>query len=145
MRKSLLPNAPLTPAADTSIIDARLITRRLSKYREPSRMRSVIELSITAIPLIVLCLFMAAAVQQGHFWLYAVLVVPSAGFLLRLFMIQHDCAHGAFCPSQRSNDWLGRVIGVLTLTPYDYWRRTHAAHHAGASNLDRRGIGDIDT
>jgi omega-6 fatty acid desaturase (delta-12 desaturase) len=108
-------------------------------------MRSVIELSITAIPLIVLCLLMAAALQQGHFWLYALLVLPSAGFLLRLFMIQHDCGHGAFFPSRRSNDWVGRVIGVLTLTPYDYWRRTHAAHHAGAGNLDRRGIGDIDT
>jgi acyl-lipid omega-6 desaturase (Delta-12 desaturase) len=141
----LLPNAPLTLAADTPIIDARLITRQLAKYREPSTMRSVIELSITAIPLIVLCLLMAAALQQGQFGLYAILVLPSAGLLLRLFMIQHDCGHSAFFPSRRSNDWVGRVIGVLTLTPYDYWRRTHAAHHAGAGNLDRRGIGDIDT
>jgi omega-6 fatty acid desaturase (delta-12 desaturase) len=78
-------------------------------------------------------------------WLYAVLVLPSAGFLLRLFMIQHDCGHGAFFRSRRANDWVGRVIGVLTLTPYDYWRRTHAVHHAGAGNLDRRGIGDVDT
>jgi acyl-lipid omega-6 desaturase (Delta-12 desaturase) len=139
-----LPNAP-SSVVDDPIIDARLITRNLSKYRIPSTRRSVIELSITAIPLIVLCLCMWAALQWGHFWLYALLVLPSAGFLLRLFMIQHDCGHGAFFPSRRSNDWVGRVIGVLTLTPYDYWRRTHAAHHAGAGNLDRRGIGDIDT
>ena len=146
IRKNLpLQNAPLAAVADTQIIDARLITRKLSKYRDPSTMRSVIELSITAIPLIVLCLAMWAALQRGHLWLYALLILPSAGFLLRLFMVQHDCGHGAFFPSRRSNDWVGRVIGVLTLTPYDYWRRTHAAHHAGAGNLDRRGIGDIDT
>ncbi|MGB8044051.1 MAG: fatty acid desaturase, partial [Pseudolabrys sp.] len=59
--------------------------------------------------------------------------------------IQHDCGHGAFFPKKWANDWVGRVIGVLTLTPYDFWRRTHAIHHATAGNLDRRGIGDVDT
>jgi acyl-lipid omega-6 desaturase (Delta-12 desaturase) len=140
-----LSNAGVTCVLENAIIDARLMTRKLSKYRDPSTVRSAIELSITAIPLIVLCLAMCAALQRGHFWLYVLLVLPSAGFLVRLFMIQHDCGHGAFFLSRRSNDWVGRVIGVLTLTPYDYWRRTHTAHHAGAGNLDRRGIGDIDT
>jgi omega-6 fatty acid desaturase (delta-12 desaturase) len=60
-------------------------------------------------------------------------------------MIQHDCGHGAFFRGRRANDWVGRVIGVLTLTPYDYWRRTHALHHATSGNLDRRGFGDIET
>ena len=60
-------------------------------------------------------------------------------------MIQHDCGHGAFFRHRLANDWVGRVIGVLTLTPYDYWRRTHAMHHASSGNLERRGIGDIDT
>ena len=60
-------------------------------------------------------------------------------------MIQHDCGHGAFFRHRLANDWVGRVIGVLTLTPYDFWRRTHAIHHASSGNLDRRGIGDIDT
>ena len=73
------------------------------------------------------------------------LVVPAAGFLVRLFMIQHDCGHGSFFPHRLANDWVGRVIGVLTLTPYDFWRRAHAHHHAGSGNLDRRGLGDIDT
>jgi acyl-lipid omega-6 desaturase (Delta-12 desaturase) len=125
--------------------DARLIARRLAKYRDPSTARSVIELSISAAPLLVLCLAMWVALELGHVWLYLLLIVPTAGFLLRLFMIQHDCGHGAFFRSRRSNDWTGRVIGILTLTPYDYWRRTHAEHHASAGNLDRRGIGDIDT
>jgi omega-6 fatty acid desaturase (delta-12 desaturase) len=77
--------------------------------------------------------------------LYLLLAVPTAGFLVRLFMIQHDCGHGSLFRHRLMNDWLGRVIGVLTLTPYDFWRRTHAAHHASSGNLDRRGMGDVDT
>jgi omega-6 fatty acid desaturase (delta-12 desaturase) len=75
----------------------------------------------------------------------SLLAVPASGFLVRLFMIQHDCGHGAFFRSRLANDWVGRVIGVLTLTPYDCWRRAHAIHHATSGNLDRRGLGDIDT
>jgi omega-6 fatty acid desaturase (delta-12 desaturase) len=74
-----------------------------------------------------------------------VLVIPAAAFLLRLFMIQHDCGHGSFFARRRIDDWTGRVIGVLTMTPYDYWRRAHATHHASAGNLDERGVGDIAT
>jgi len=84
------------------------------------------------------------ALQIGY-GLYLVLAVPTAGFLVRLFMIQHDCGHGAFFRSRQANDWVGRALGVLTLTPYDFWRRTHAVHHATSGNLDRRGMGDIDT
>jgi omega-6 fatty acid desaturase (delta-12 desaturase) len=73
------------------------------------------------------------------------LALPAGAFLLRLFLIQHDCGHGAFFPRQASNDWLGRVLGVLTLTPYDSWRRAHAVHHASTGNLDARGVGDVDT
>jgi acyl-lipid omega-6 desaturase (Delta-12 desaturase) len=79
------------------------------------------------------------------YWLCLLLAVPAAGFLVRLFMIQHDCGHGAFFRRRLANDWIGRVIGVLTLTPYDYWRQTHAIHHSTSGNLDRRGIGDINT
>ena len=60
-------------------------------------------------------------------------------------MIQHDCGHGAFFSDRRANDWTGRVIGVITLTPYDLWRRTHAVHHATSGHLGRRGMGDVDT
>jgi omega-6 fatty acid desaturase (delta-12 desaturase) len=79
------------------------------------------------------------------YWLTLLLAVPTAGFLVRLFMIQHDCGHGAFFRQRFANDWIGRVLGVLTLTPYDYWRRNHALHHATSANLDRRGTGDILT
>jgi omega-6 fatty acid desaturase (delta-12 desaturase) len=82
---------------------------------------------------------------KAGYWLTLLAAIPTAGFLVRLFMIQHDCGHGALFSGRRVNDWVGRVIGVLTLTPYDYWRCAHALHHAGSGNLDRRGFGDIDT
>ena len=78
-------------------------------------------------------------------WLSLPLAVVNAAFLVRLFMIQHDCGHGAFFKDRKLGDWVGRGIGVLTLTPYDVWRRTHAIHHASSGNLDRRGVGDLPT
>ena len=73
------------------------------------------------------------------------LSLVNAAFLVRLFMIQHDCGHGAFFPSRTWNDWIGRILGALTLTAYGVWRRTHSIHHASTGNLERRGIGDIPT
>jgi omega-6 fatty acid desaturase (delta-12 desaturase) len=73
------------------------------------------------------------------------LAVPVAGLYVRLFILQHDCGHGSFFTSPRLNDAVGRVLGVVTLMPYSYWRRTHAIHHATSGNLDRRGVGDIVT
>ncbi len=102
------------------------------------------ELGITFLSLILLWVLMWLSLDVGY-WLTLLLAVPAAGLLLRLFMIQHDCGHGAFFRGRAVNDWVGRLLGVLTLTPYDYWKRNHAIHHATSSNLDRRGIGDIDT
>ena len=73
------------------------------------------------------------------------LILPVAGLYVRLFIIQHDCGHGSFFPSARLNHLTGAAIGLLTLFPYAYWRRTHAIHHATSGNLDRRQFGDIDT
>ena len=87
---------------------------------------------------------MWAALELGYL-LTLILAVPAAGFLVRLFMIQHDCGHGALFRNRSTNDWVGRVIGTLTLTPYDFWRRTHNIHHASSGNLQQRGIGDIET
>jgi omega-6 fatty acid desaturase (delta-12 desaturase) len=131
---------PLTPVAS----DARGWAQILVRYRAPSLARSIIELIITAGPLVLLWFLMWATLDLGY-WLSLLLAVPAAGFLVRLFMIQHDCGHGAFFHRRSANDWVGRVIGVLTLTPYDYWRRKHAIHHATSGNLERRGIGDVDT
>ncbi len=122
----------------------RAWVKALSVYRQPNRIRSSFELVVTVIPLVVLWALTWAAVAYGQWW-GLVLIIPAAMFLVRLFMIQHDCGHGAFFAHRHADDWIGRAIGVLTLTPYDYWRRTHAAHHAGAGNLDQRGMGDITT
>jgi acyl-lipid omega-6 desaturase (Delta-12 desaturase) len=79
------------------------------------------------------------------FWLILPLAIPTAGFLVRLFMVQHDCGHGSMFSSRRANDWTGRLLGTLTLTPYDLWRHSHGVHHASSGHLDKRGMGDIDT
>ncbi len=127
-----------------AVSDARIWAQILARYRKPSRARSTFEIVITVVPLVLLWILMWATLDLGY-WFCLLLAVPAAGFLVRLFMIQHDCGHGAFFHHRLANDWVGRVIGVLTLTPYDFWRRTHAIHHASSGNLDRRGIGDIRT
>ncbi len=125
-------------------LKARAWTSILNRYREPSTARSVIEIVITALPLVALWVAMWALLHFSY-WLSLLIAVPAAAFLVRLFMIQHDCGHGSFFRHRLVNDWVGRVAGVLTLTPYDFWRRTHAIHHATSGNLDLRGVGDIDT
>lgn len=124
--------------------DARSLMRDLAAYRDADRARSLFELGITAVPFILLWVLMWAALDAGY-WIGLLLALPAAGFLVRLFMIQHDCGHGSFFRRRSTNDWVGRVIGVLTLTPYDSWRLSHAQHHANSGNLDHRDIGSIDT
>jgi acyl-lipid omega-6 desaturase (Delta-12 desaturase) len=116
----------------------------LAAYREPSHARSALELAVTAGGFAVLWFLVWAALGLGY-WLSLALTVPAAGFLVRLFMIQHDCGHGSFFRRRAANDWVGRVLGAVTLTPYDVWRRSHAIHHASSGNLEHRGIGDINT
>jgi acyl-lipid omega-6 desaturase (Delta-12 desaturase) len=116
----------------------------LFRYRDPSPLRSLLELGITIVPFVLLWWLTWASISLGY-WIGLLFVVPAAAFLVRLFMIQHDCGHGSFFRRRALNDWLGRAIGVLTLTPYDHWRRTHAIHHATSGNLAQRGFGDIDT
>src|SRR6476661_3142067 len=120
------------------------LTRALLRYCEPNVKRALFELAVTAIPLVTLWVLMWLSLDVSY-WLTLLLAIPAAGFLVRLFLIQHDCGHGAFFGGHALNDWVGRALGVLTFTPYDYWKRNHAVHHATSSNLDRRGIGDIET
>ena len=125
-------------------LNLKEVARQVAAFRKPSNTRGAAELAISAAPLAVVWLLMWLSLDV-HYALTLILAVPAAGFLLRLFLIQHDCGHGAFFKGRRANDWVGRCIGVLTLSPYDFWRRTHAMHHSGTGNLDRRGIGDVDT
>lgn len=132
------------PANGQSDLDARVLLRVLAEYREPSTLRSMLEMVITFVPFVLLWTAIYSALERGYS-IGLILAVPAAGFLVRLFIIQHDCGHGSFFRGRRSNDWVGRILSVLTLTPYDYWRRSHALHHASSGNLDHRGVGDIVT
>jgi omega-6 fatty acid desaturase (delta-12 desaturase) len=138
-----LDNEPIDGLA-IGVAEARKLTQALGRYRDSDQWRSIVEIMITVVPLVALWVLMLFALDIGY-GVYLLLAVPTAGFLVRLFMIQHDCGHGAFFRHRLANDWVGRVIGVLTLTPYDFWRRNHVIHHATSGNLDRRGIGDVDT
>ena len=119
-------------------------TRILAAYGKPSGLRSIFELTITATPLVAFWIADWLVYSHGYWWASLLLAIPAGGFVVRLFMIQHDCGHGAFFPNRRFNDWAGRIIGVVTMTPYDFWRHTHAIHHATSGNLDRRGVGDVE-
>src|SRR5258708_20360922 len=113
--------------------------RFLALYREPDATRSAVGLAVTVGPLLALWVLMWATYQISPV-LCLILSIPAAGFLVRLFMIQHDCGHGSFFHQRQLNDWVGRVVGVLTLTPHDYWQRTHASHHPSIGNLDHPGL-----
>ena len=123
-------------------VDEKAWVKILARYRELDSRRSVLELAVTVIPFLILWTLMLFSLGVGY-WLCLLLAVPAAGFLVRLFMIQHDCGHGSFFRRRVANDTVGRVIGVMTLTPYGYWRRAHAIHHATSGNLERRGNGDV--
>lgn len=124
--------------------EPRALRAALAQYQRPSHRRSVLEIAVTAAPLAILWGVALFALSRGWWW-GLVLTVPAAVFLVRLFMIQHDCGHASFFRSPKANAWTGRIIGVLTATPYGYWRRTHAIHHATSGNLDRRSLGAVDT
>ena len=116
----------------------------LSTYREPQCTRSIFELVMTVAAFCMAWATMWVTLNYSY-WLTLLFSLPTAGLLLRLFVLQHDCGHGSFYRSRAVNDWVGRILGAVTLTPYDSWRHSHNAHHASSGNLDERGFGDIDT
>ncbi|KOS67140.1 fatty acid desaturase [Lysinibacillus contaminans] len=105
--------------------------------------KSVFQMINTMVPLFALWIAGYMLVDYSP-WLTAGLSVISAGFVVRTFIIFHDCTHGSFFKSKKANDWVGLFTGVLTSFPYEKWKREHTIHHATSSNLDKRGIGDID-
>lgn len=111
-------------------------------YANPDAKRSILQLLTTLVPLVILWASMIVIVDDVY-WVALLLSIPAAAFTVRLFIIQHDCGHHAFFRSPRLNDLVGRLIGVITLTPHEYWRRSHNTHHATCGHLEKRGIGDI--
>ena len=127
-----------------SLADPALLRRRLAHYASADTKRAVLQLVTTTLLLLACAAALFYGVAHG-IWLAAGFGLPAALFVVRLFIIQHDCGHGSFFKSRRANDMLGLVTSVLTLIPYNYWRRDHAIHHATSGNLDRRGRGDVNT
>lgn len=125
-------------------LEPRKLIAALKPFSTPRTARSIWELASTLVPLFVVIVTMLVAVERGIG--VALLLCPLAGLLLlRTFIIQHDCGHGAFFAKRTGNDWTGRALGVLTFTPFDCWSRSHSLHHANTGNLDARGFGDVDT
>jgi len=144
IRKGYGMTSDAIPPGRTTPADARRWIEKLAAYQTPHLARSIFEIAITA-GLFISCWVLMWLSLGVSYWICFALTLPAAGLLVRLFVIQHDCGHGAFFKNRTVNDWVGRTIGIFTLTPYDFWKRTHAIHHAGSGNLDRRGLGDIDT
>jgi omega-6 fatty acid desaturase (delta-12 desaturase) len=116
----------------------------LAEYRQADHLRSITEILLTIIPFVGFWIAAWWALSISY-WLTLAFAIPAGAFLVRIFLVQHDCGHGAFFSNRKANDWVGRIAGVLTLTPYAVWARSHAIHHASTGNLDKRGIGDIKT
>jgi omega-6 fatty acid desaturase (delta-12 desaturase) len=113
-------------------------------YQLPENQRSLWQVINSFGPLFILWILMFLSLETSY-WITLLLALPTAGMLVRIFIIQHDCGHGSFFTSRKSNDRLGMVCGVFTLTPYYQWRKNHAIHHATAGDLDRRDIHDVFT
>jgi omega-6 fatty acid desaturase (delta-12 desaturase) len=128
------------PPSQDSVISA------LARFATPSLPRALWQLANTLVPFVALLTAMAWLLTSGQSgWWLALLVVPTAGLYVRLFILQHDCSHGSFFRSSRANRWLGATLGVLTLFPFAYWKKTHGIHHSTSGNLDQRVLGDIRT
>jgi len=116
----------------------------VAKYAKPDMPRSLWQVANTLIPYFVLWYLMIRSMEVSY-WLTLALSVLAAGFLMRAFIIFHDCGHGSFFKSQKLNDFMGIITGILNFTPYYRWKHDHAIHHATAGDLDRRGTGDVYT
>ena len=122
------------------------LIQAVSKYAQPDYRKAFWQVANTILPYLSLWALMIVTVLYGlPVWTTLLLTVPASAFLVRSFILFHDCCHGAFFPSRRANRWLGYITGILTFTPFEDWQRTHTIHHAASGNLDRRGTGDIWT
>jgi len=118
------------------------LLKNLTKYARPDVKRSLGQLANSLIPFFALWGLMYWSLSVSY-WLTLALAVPAAGFMVRIFIIFHDCGHGSFFKSKKANDLVGIITGIITLTPYHRWKHDHAIHHATAGDLDRRGVGDV--
>lgn len=132
------------PLEESTKQKVRRLAAHCAAYRGSVPRLAYWQLANTLVPLalIVAAMFMTV---HSHYWVTLLLAIPAGGLLVRVFIIQHDCGHGSFFASRAANEFTGRLMSVLTMAPYGLWKREHAQHHATSGNLDKRGIGDIDT
>jgi omega-6 fatty acid desaturase (delta-12 desaturase) len=116
----------------------------LARYQESDERQSWLQVATSVIPFLVVWYLMVLSLDISYLLTLALAVV-AAGFMIRTFIIFHDCGHGSFFADRKWNDIVGVITGILTVTPYYYWRHDHAVHHATAGDLDRRGTGDVQT
>nr|WP_198044874.1 fatty acid desaturase [Lysinibacillus timonensis] len=119
------------------------LRKDVAPFAKSERNKSILQIINTIIPLLFIWGF-GYYVEQYSPWFTVACSVIASGFVVRTFIIFHDCTHGSFFKNKKANDFVGNLTGILTSFPYAKWRREHLIHHAGSGNLDKRGIGDID-
>src|SRR5690625_4239424 len=116
--------------------------KSVKQYANANNRKSTIQI-LNTLPPLFLVWALAYLSLSVSVWLSIGLAIIASGFLVRTFIIFHDCTHGSFYHNKKKNNILGTITGILTMFPYEKWKREHAIHHASSSNLDKRGIGDI--
>ncbi len=130
--------------ASTVLPTMKEFNKMLAPYQKPAWKPATIQLINTVLPYLALFILMFFSLRVSY-WLTLALAIPTAAFMVRTFILFHDCGHNSFTPSTKANQRIGFWLGVLTLTPGKQWWKAHAIHHATSGNLDKRGIGDVDT
>ncbi|MBV9006565.1 MAG: fatty acid desaturase, partial [Solirubrobacterales bacterium] len=135
-----------TPSPSSTIDFRKACSWRavLAPYARPRLGRSLLDVGTSLVPYLGLMVGMYLLLGVSD-WLVVAVSVPAAGFLVRTYIVFHDCAHGSFLPWRKANEWLGVMCGLLVFTPFQRWRHQHAVHHASSGDLDRRGVGDLLT
>ncbi len=118
--------------------------KNIAHYQTPETWKSIWQITNTFIPYVVLWVLIVYSLSVSY-WLTVPLILLAAAFLVRLFIIFHDCGHGSFFKSKRANETVGMFFGFLAFTPYYKWHNMHMKHHATVGNLDKRGVGDVWT
>lgn len=119
-------------------------SKNIAAYQTPDAWKGTWQIINTLVPYLGLWVLIVFSVSVSY-WLTAVLIIAAAAFLVRLFIIFHDCGHGSFFKSKRANEIVGKTFGILAFTPYHKWHNMHMKHHATVGNLDKRGVGDVWT
>lgn len=129
---------------DTNKSNDRSWEKVVLKYNQPDLLRSIWQIVNSVIPYIMMWYLMYRSLQYSYL-ITLLLSLFACGFLIRIFIIFHDCGHGSFFSSIKANKTVGMIMGFLSFTPYYIWHNQHRIHHATAGNLDKRGIGDVWT